>query len=316
VTRILLDSNLLGFEETPSYLHKMGVTVPEIQLAKAQVADATEAAETEASLVCHDRSDGATLLTRVQDFYKTAGKGIAISNTTASTATATAADSHGRTFEECDSPEGIIQAIIAEEREAPGCPQLQGEYGLGKVSLNEVEFTMTKTHIDGIDETKGAKHMGIAKDCNGWVIDGDTMKTFSYNNHAQAIVWDDSESAWMRPGSLIAEPMEGDSGPPAPEGIVIATACGTEQDARHPELEAAVQCCSMDGESCHATTGIGDCFGTHKTYAEALAICSRAGMRLCTPAQLENCCGAGVTCGTDDMPAWTTDTTTSTSSPA
>merc|ERR1711871_505128 len=70
VTHVLLNSRVLGFDDEPSYLHEMSVTIPQLQAAEAKLLQTAAEAETEASLLCQDRADGASMLARIQTFYK------------------------------------------------------------------------------------------------------------------------------------------------------------------------------------------------------------------------------------------------------
>ena len=60
----------------------------------------------------------------------------------------------------------------------------------------------------------------------------------------------------------------------------------------------AVRCCSPDGETCTFTP----CETQLKMFAEAESICFQKGMRLCTPNELNKCCGSE--CDMDYFLTW------------
>eukprot|EP00662_Eupelagonemidae_sp_cell21_P058083 gene58083-biopygen29658 len=85
------------------------------------------------------------------------------------------------------------------------------------------------------------------------------------------------------------------------------------------DQSAQVQCCNASG-SCIRRDRAGNCFsgdddGTRATHYEAVAMCSQAGMRLCTMHELQTidaagCCGTG--CNYDAILVWTSTPITQT----
>merc|ERR1711998_143983 len=147
VTRILLDFRVLGFDDEPSYFHDMSVTIPEIQGASASLGQTAEETEAEAKLLCQDRADGASLLARMQIYYKAGAHSLTNSSVPAS-------DTPGAP--ECASTKSLLEAILLEMDDAPGCPQLQGAYELGNIAMNDLEFKMTPLEMTGgISERDG-----------------------------------------------------------------------------------------------------------------------------------------------------------------
>eukprot|EP00662_Eupelagonemidae_sp_cell21_P049873 gene49873-biopygen14472 len=83
------------------------------------------------------------------------------------------------------------------------------------------------------------------------------------------------------------------------------------------DQSAQVQCCNASG-SCTRRDRAGNCFSgdddvTRATHYEAVAMCSQAGMRLCTMQELQiidaaGCCGTG--CNYDAILVWTSTTPT------
>jgi len=66
---------------------------------------------------------------------------------------------------------------------------------------------------------------------------------------------------------------------------------------------ASVRCCSYDGNSCESDVG-GVCH-MDKTFVEAHAICAASGRRLCSQAEIPQCCGTG--CWFNHHAVWITD---------
>ena len=63
-----------------------------------------------------------------------------------------------------------------------------------------------------------------------------------------------------------------------------------------------VRCCSPNGNNCISTP-----CQSSKTYEEAKNICSEKGFRLCTPVEMDTCCGTG--CGFDTTTNWVAEGT-------
>ena len=67
----------------------------------------------------------------------------------------------------------------------------------------------------------------------------------------------------------------------------------------------SARCCSHDGADCVSTDAGGSCYGETLTYSQAMDVCALDGRRLCTVAELSQCCGTG--CRYDATHVWVSD---------
>ena len=67
----------------------------------------------------------------------------------------------------------------------------------------------------------------------------------------------------------------------------------------------SARCCSHNGADCVTTDAGGSCYGDTLTYSQAMDVCALDGRRLCTVAELTQCCGTG--CSYDYTHVWVSD---------
>ena len=67
----------------------------------------------------------------------------------------------------------------------------------------------------------------------------------------------------------------------------------------------SARCCSHNGANCVTTDVGGSCYGATLTYSQAMDVCALDGRRLCTLAELTQCCGTG--CNYDYTHVWVSD---------
>ena len=84
-----------------------------------------------------------------------------------------------------------------------------------------------------------------------------------------------------------------------------ADVCGEVFASIQDGSTGSARCCSHNGADCVTTDAGGSCYGDTLTYSQAMDVCALDGRRLCTLAELKQCCGTG--CNYDYTHVWVSD---------